>query len=116
MKTVRVRVTRGHVLGAGRYAEVGQLLDLPEGVAIERIGTGACEPAPAEPATAPQVAAAAPPAPAAPVVPADSPAAGSGPEAPTTPAAPVPEAQPPAAAPTTSPAPAAAPKSTRGRS
>ena len=54
MKTTRVRIIRSHVLGAGRYAEVGDILDLPEHVAIERINNGSCEPAPAPPEPAPE--------------------------------------------------------------
>jgi HK97 family phage major capsid protein len=54
MRSTRVRVTRSHVLGAGRYAEVGDILDLPEHVAVERIGNGSCEPAPAPPEPAPE--------------------------------------------------------------
>lgn len=54
MRTTRVRVIRSHVLGAGRYAEVGDILDLPEAVAIERVNNGSCEPAPAPPEPAPE--------------------------------------------------------------
>ena len=49
MKTTRVRVVRSHILGANRFAEVGDILDLPEHTAIERISNGSCEPAPAPP-------------------------------------------------------------------
>ena len=50
MRTTRVRVIRSHVLGVNRYAEVGDVLDLPDAVAIERIHNGSVEPAPPEPA------------------------------------------------------------------
>lgn len=50
MKTVRVRVIRSHILGANRFAEVGDILDLPEGTAIERMHSGTVELAPPEPA------------------------------------------------------------------
>jgi hypothetical protein len=43
-----------HVLGAGVFARVGDILDLPEHVAIERISNGSCEPAPAPPEPAPE--------------------------------------------------------------
>lgn len=49
MTTVRVKVIRSHILGAGRFAEVGDILDLPEHVATERITNGSVEPAPPEP-------------------------------------------------------------------
>ncbi len=49
MSTTRVRVIRSHILGAGRYAEVGEILDLPERVATERITNGSVEPAPLPP-------------------------------------------------------------------
>lgn len=52
--TTRVRVVRMHVLGAGVFARVGDILDLPEAVAIERISNGSCEPAPAPPEPAPE--------------------------------------------------------------
>jgi hypothetical protein len=54
MKTTRVRVVRSHILGANRFAEVGDILDLPEHTAIERISNGSCEPAPAPPEPAPE--------------------------------------------------------------
>ena len=59
----RVRVIRSHVLGAGRYAEVGDILDLPEGTAIERMHSGSVEPAPPELAPEPPAAPAEPDAP-----------------------------------------------------
>jgi len=46
---MRVQVVTRHTLGGGAIAEVGDLLDLPERVAIERIHTGRCIPAPAAP-------------------------------------------------------------------
>jgi hypothetical protein len=50
MNTVRVRVVRSHVLGWNRFAEVGDILDLPESVAVERVNNGSCELAPQDPA------------------------------------------------------------------
>lgn len=41
MKTLRVVVTRSHRLSVDRIVEVGEVLDLPEHVAIERISTNA---------------------------------------------------------------------------
>lgn len=41
MKTLRVVVTRSHRLSVDRIVEVGEVLDLPENVAIERISTNA---------------------------------------------------------------------------
>ena len=81
MKTVRVRVIRSHILGASRFAEVGDILDLPEGVAIERMHSGSVEAAPPEPA--PEAPAAADPEPDAPQEPAEE--AGDVPAAPGTP-------------------------------
>lgn len=48
MKTVRVVVTRSHRHSLDRIVEVGEVLDLPEATAIERITTGAVKAAPQE--------------------------------------------------------------------
>jgi hypothetical protein len=46
---MRCRVIMSHVLGGGKIAEVGDILDLPESVAIQRIHAGRCIPAPETP-------------------------------------------------------------------
>lgn len=47
MKTVRCIVTRSHRHSMERIVEVGEVLDLPEHVAVERTTTGAVKVAPA---------------------------------------------------------------------
>jgi hypothetical protein len=46
---MRVQVIQSHTLGGGKIAEVGDILELPDGVAIERIHYGRVIPAPFDP-------------------------------------------------------------------
>ncbi len=96
MKTVRVVVTRSHRHSMDRIVEVGEVLDLPEHVATERMTTGAVKAAPAAGVAGPQVsgspAGAAPAAPAPEAAPkVDTVAASEQPAAPAEPPAAEPE-------------------------